>query len=193
MDFPDQANRLPNFARSALVFLSEPNPECEDEFVAACLRSEALHQPWVFPPCCHEEYQTYLERIRTGRTIAFLVRRSPDSQLAGVINISESVMGIFQSAYLGFYAFAGYERRGYMTAGLALVLDRAFNELGFHRLEANVQPGNLASAALVARLGFRKEGFSPRYLFIDGAWRDHDRWAILAEDWLTYHGKLSGR
>jgi ribosomal-protein-alanine N-acetyltransferase len=69
-----------------------------------------------------------------------------------------------------------------MAEALAQVLDFAFGELGLHRLEANIQPGNARSIALVERLGFRKEGFSPRYLKIDGDWRDHERWAILAED-----------
>jgi [ribosomal protein S5]-alanine N-acetyltransferase len=165
------------------VHLDSPKPDCELEFLDAVRRSETLHRPWVFCPRDHEQYSEYLDRIRSGRTIPFLIRVSSDGQLAGVVNVSEPVMGVFRSAYLGFYAFSGFERRGYMTEGLALVLDRAFNELDFHRLEANVQPGNLASGTLVSRLGFRKEGFSPRYLFIDGDWRDHDRWAMLSDEW----------
>jgi len=157
--------------------------DCENEFLAAVARSGHLHHPWVFPPGTHEQYSEYLQRAAIGRTIPFWIRLRSDNSLAGVINIGEPVMGVFQSGYLGFYAFAGCERQGYMTEGLALVLNQAFDELGFHRLEANIQPANLASEALVSRLGFRKEGFSPRYLFIDGAWRDHNRWAILREEW----------
>ncbi len=179
MELPNQQNR----AHSLRVFLEHPASKHEAEFVAAVVRSEELHRPWVFPPRTHEQYDEYLGRIRSGRTIPSLVRLKSDNRLAGVINISEPVRSAFQSAYLGFYAFAGVERQGFMTDGLALVLDRAFGELGFHRLEANIQPGNLASAGLVTRLGFRKEGFSPKYLFIDGDWRDHDRWAVLSEDW----------
>ena len=99
-------------------------------------------------------------------------------------------MGAFRSAYLGFYAFASKQRQGYMAEGLALVLEHAFYEMGFHRLEANIQPGNVASSTLVSRLGFRKEGFSPKYLMVDGAWRDHDRWAILGEEWSAHRERV---
>jgi [ribosomal protein S5]-alanine N-acetyltransferase len=172
------------------AFLSQPTADGESEFLAAVQRSEDLHRPWVFPPRTQEEYAAYLERIRSGNTIGFFVRRKSDNQLAGVVNVSEPVMRGFQSGYLGFYAFAGMERQGLMTEGLALVLDTAFNQIVFHRLEANVQPANLASGALVSRLGFRKEGFSPRYLMIDGAWRDHDRWAILSDEWPSHRQRL---
>ena len=67
-----------------------------------------------------------------------------------------------------------------MTEALAAAAAFAFGELGLHRLEANIQPGNAASLALVKRVGFHKEGFSPRYLRIDGDWRDHERWALIA-------------
>ena len=69
-----------------------------------------------------------------------------------------------------------------MKRGLRLALREAFGPLGLHRVEANIQPANLASIALVRSLGFRKEGFSPNYLKIDGEWRDHERWAILREE-----------
>ena len=69
-----------------------------------------------------------------------------------------------------------------MSVALGLVLGVAFGELRLHRVEANIQPANARSIALVKRAGFRLEGFSPRYLFIDGAWRDHERWAKLADD-----------
>jgi len=97
-----------------------------------------------------------------------------------VYNLSNIVRGLFQSGYLGYYAFAGYERRGYMTQGLEAVVRHAFKTLKLHRLEANIQPGNVASIALVRACGFEKEGYSPRYLKIGGRWRDHERWAIRA-------------
>jgi ribosomal-protein-alanine N-acetyltransferase len=71
-----------------------------------------------------------------------------------------------------------------MTEAVRQALAYAFDEVGLHRLEANIQPGNARSIALVRRLGFRLEGFSPRYLKIDGEWRDHERWAMLADEFV---------
>jgi ribosomal-protein-alanine N-acetyltransferase len=101
----------------------------------------------------------------------------------GVVNLDEIVYGCFRSAYLGYYAFVPYAGRGLMKQGLDLVITHAFNEMKLHRLEANIQPRNVPSKALVKTLGFRREGFSQRYLKINGRWRDHERWAILSEDW----------
>ena len=83
---------------------------------------------------------------------------------------------------LGYYALAPHAGKGLMSAGLELVLTRAFGELALHRLEANIQPKNRRSIELVRRAGFRCEGLSPRYLKIAGRWRDHERWAITVED-----------
>jgi ribosomal-protein-alanine N-acetyltransferase len=100
-----------------------------------------------------------------------------------VIDISEIVRGVFCSGYLGYYAFVPHHGCGYMRAGLLAVLQRAFQSYGLHRLEANIQPENLRSIALVRGLGFACEGYSPRYLKIGGRWRDHERWAITSESW----------
>jgi ribosomal-protein-alanine N-acetyltransferase len=101
------------------------------------------------------------------------------------VNLNEIVRGAFHSAYLGYYGFVPHAGQGYMAEGLRLALRHAFRRLGLHRLEANIQPGNRASRALVRRLGFRREGYSPRYLKIGGRWRDHERWAIVREAWVS--------
>jgi ribosomal-protein-alanine N-acetyltransferase len=75
-----------------------------------------------------------------------------------------------------------HSRRGLMSQALRLTTTYAFIEIGLHRLEANIQPANTASIALVRRVGFRREGLSPRYLKVDNVWCDHERWALLAED-----------
>jgi ribosomal-protein-alanine N-acetyltransferase len=121
--------------------------------------------------------------------VGYLVCSRDTDDLVGVVNISEIVRGGFRSAYLGYYAFTPYAHRGLMTEGVSLAMDAAFRRLGLHRLEANIQPGNARSIRLVRRLGFRREGYSPDYLKIRGRWRDHERWAILANE----HDRRRGR
>jgi ribosomal-protein-alanine N-acetyltransferase len=106
----------------------------------------------------------------------------PSGGIAGVININDVIRGAFQSATLGYYAFSPYAGMGLMREGMLLVLNHAFRTLKLHRLEANIQPGNRASIALARKCGFVREGFSRRYLKIRGRWQDHERWALLAEN-----------
>lgn len=153
------------------------------ELVAANLASIALHEPWVSPCRDMVSFQGYVSRCDGDRSIGFIARERESNRIVGVVNLSEIVRGFFQSAYMGYYAVAGMNGRGLMAEAVGLVITHAFMELGLHRIEANIQPDNEPSRALVKRLGFRQEGYSPRYLKINGEWRDHERWAILSEDW----------
>ncbi len=165
------------------VTLRAPEARDCDAFLAAVRRSRSLHRPWGYPPSDREAFAGWRRRLRRDSHVGFLVCRAEDQALVGVVNLNEIVRGALQSAYLGFYSFSPHAGRGYMAAGVTAVLRRAFGELGLHRVEANVQPDNARSLALVRRLGFRREGFSPRYLKIGGRWRDHVRLALLAEQW----------
>ena len=102
--------------------------------------------------------------------------------ITGIFTISQIVRGAFQSAYLGYYAHEQFAGQGLMREALEQVLDHSFGALGLHRVEANIQPGNAPSIALARGAGFRLEGFSPRYLLIGGQWRDHERYAITADE-----------
>ncbi len=149
-------------------------------FVAAVARSRALDYPWLAPPATRGRStagSSACGRDRHRRQVAFLVLA--DGELAGYVNVSEIVRGAFDNAYLGYAAFVPWAGRGIMRHGLGLVVRRCFapeaaGGLGLHGVEANVEPGNEPSRALARALGFRLEGASPRYLHIDGAWRDHD-------------------
>jgi ribosomal-protein-alanine N-acetyltransferase len=166
---------------SMLAFIETPAPRHEHEFLGAVVRSRRLHGSWVTAPSSSAEYRLYLKERTGPRQVKYFVCDEL-GQICGVINLSEIVRGSFQSAYMGYYALSPHAGKGYMSAGIELVLARAFGELGLHRLEANIQPKNKRSIALVQRAGFRLEGVSPRYLRIAGRWRDHERWAITAED-----------
>lgn len=164
------------------VSLERPTMRRASEFLRAVHGSRALHRGWVSPPADRGRFAHYVSSLRGGNRDGFFVVTA-DGDIAGVINVSEIVRGSFQSAYLGYYALEPFAGRGLLCSGLRAVISRCFGELKLHRLEANIQPENARSIALVKGLGFRLEGLSPRYLKIGGRWRDHERWAILRDDW----------
>ncbi len=136
------------------------------------------------PPTDAESFAKWMIRCRQPNVKCFLVCRLAHGAIVGVFVLSQIVRGVFQSAYLGYYGERPHEGQGYMTEGMRLVIRHAFTAMKLHRVEANVQPENAASIALVKRSGFRLEGFSPRYLKVAGRWRDHQRWAMTIDDWL---------
>jgi ribosomal-protein-alanine N-acetyltransferase len=172
------------------VELRHPTAADRVEFIAAMRASRELHRGWL-PLATPETFDRLLRRVSDERSEPLLVFRREDGAIVGYFNIGEIVGGTFQSAYLGYGAVAAHAGQGYMTEGLQLLLRHAFTELRLHRLEANIQPGNRASIALVKRAGFVREGFSERYLKIGGRWRDHDRWAIRAEQWQAHRRRAS--
>jgi len=165
------------------AYLRAPRASDRDEFVRLARASRGLHRPWVYAPETPGEFDAYLARCAESSERCFLVCRRSDDALAGVYNVSQISRGFFESAYLGYYAFAPAAGHGLMAEGLELVLKHYFRDLKLHRLEANIQPDNERSKRLVERAGFQYEGYSPRYLKIGGRWRDHERWAITREDW----------
>lgn len=151
------------------------------DLISANRANQDYHLPWVTSFTDQAGFDNWFARSLTGPHIGLIAREPVSGQIVGVVNVNEIVAGAFQSAYLGYYGMSRFSRKGLMTEALRAAVDYAFNDLGLHRLEANIQPENQASIALVRRLGFQKEGFSPRYLRINGEWRDHERWALLAE------------
>lgn len=164
------------------VYLRRPQLGDAKEFLDLMQASRRLHRPWVQPPSDRKAFSVYVEHGSSARGVRCLICLREDHAIVGVADLSEIVRGLFQSAYLGFYGSAPYSGQGLVGEGVGLLVKHAFQDLKLHRVEANVQPANTRSLALVKALGFRKEGYSPRYLKICGRWRDHERWARLAED-----------
>jgi len=165
------------------VYLRRPRAADAPVFCAAVRASRAIHRGWTRPPATPKGYAVMLARSRRPGSKTLFACRRDDDGLVGVFDLSQIFRGIMQSAYLGYYALAPYARRGYMRDGLDLMLRYAFHTLRLHRVESNIQPANRRSINLVRRAGFVREGYSRRYLKIDRRWRDHERWALLVEDW----------
>jgi ribosomal-protein-alanine N-acetyltransferase len=178
----------PAKARAALergdrVFLREPTARDREELIERARASRSLHHPWVSAPATPEDFGEWLERVHQPTAKSLLACKTEDGAIVGVFTLSQIFRRGFQSAYLGYYAFEPFAGQGYMREGMRLVLRHIFRTMKLHRVEANVQPGNDRSMGLAKKSGFRKEGYSPRYLKIGGRWRDHERWAITLEDW----------
>ena len=170
------------------VFLRPPEAGDRDEFVTLMHASRSFHRPWATAPTDGERFAAYLSDSRRPDFEAMLVCRQSDLAIVGFFNLSQIVRRSLQSAYLGYAVGKLYAGQGYMREAIQLVLRHAFTDLRLHRVEANIQPDNRASIALASGAGFHREGFSPRYLKIAGRWRDHERWAILADDWRRQPG-----
>jgi [ribosomal protein S5]-alanine N-acetyltransferase len=172
------------------VYLRSPAHADRAEFISLMRTSRAFHRPWATAPTDEEAFDAYLVDSRRPDFEAMLVCRRADRAILGFFNLSHITRGSLQSAYLGYAVGSKYANQGYMREGLDLVVRVAFETLHLHRIEANIQPGNQASIALARGAGFTREGFSPRYLKIGGRWRDHERWAMLAEDWRAQNADL---
>ena len=119
-------------------------------------------------------------RARAGISVPFAVR--VEGRLAGQVTVDNVVRGALRSGWLGYWVDREVAGRGMASLAVALVCDHAFTEMGLHRLQADIRPENGPSQRLVERLGFTREGRLRRYLDIDGEWRDHLAYALLAED-----------
>jgi [ribosomal protein S5]-alanine N-acetyltransferase len=179
---PDKAvpGVSPGQPDSGRVTLRPITSDDEREFLGLVRASARLHYRWYSPPATPEAFRAYLVRYEQPTEESLLVCLRSTGAIAGLVNINSIIRGRFQNGSLSYAAFAPAAGQGYMTEGLGLAMRHAFEQLRLHRLEANIQPGNHASLRLVQRLGFRREGYAPEMLFIDGAWRDHERWAITA-------------
>jgi ribosomal-protein-alanine N-acetyltransferase len=117
---------------------------------------------------------------RAGEAMPFAVCYS--GAFVGQLSLGNIVRRAFCSGYAGYWVDSRLAGRGIIPTALALVVDHAFSVGGLHRIEVNIRPENVPSRRVVEKLGFREEAYHPRYLHIDGAWRDHIGYALTTED-----------
>jgi ribosomal-protein-alanine N-acetyltransferase len=151
---------------------------------------EELNSPAAFRVILRE-----LRRVgRSGTAMPFAVclrTKSGAEQLVGQVTLGNIVRRAFCSAYAGYWVDSRVAGRGVIPTALALAVDHAFTAGGLHRIEVNIRPENQASRRVVEKLGFREEAYHPRYLHIDGDWRDHVGYALTTEDVRNEGGLLA--
>jgi len=169
--------------RGEKVFLRPPVAVDYEEFAALMRKSCCFYRYLVTPFKGRKQFAEYVRRSPNKDTFRFLICRNSDGVIVGSIGLFHIVRRALQSGIVGYMVGVPFARQGFATEALRLVLRFAFKTLKLHRVEASIQPHNAASIALVKRAGFTHEGYSRRFVKIAGKWRDHERWAILAEDW----------
>jgi [ribosomal protein S5]-alanine N-acetyltransferase len=115
--------------------------------------------------------RTYRREARAGRSFSFGIFKGPN--LIGQINLGGVIYGALRGAHIGYWIDRNYANRGIMSEAVNMVTDFAFNELELHRIEINIRPENSPSIRVAEKCGYLYEGLRPRYLHIDGKWRDH--------------------
>ncbi len=120
---------------------------------------------------------------RRGGGLYLFAFRMKDNALVGGVTLSNIRYGASRSALLGYWVGAPYVRRGYGTAVVKAIAAHAFDAIELNRLAAACQPENIASQNLLERCGFSREGLARDYLMINGAWRDHFIYALIASDY----------
>lgn len=149
------------------------------EFLTLTRNSRCLHHPWIHPPLTQADFNTYLKKLNQKNHESFVVCVKTTGAIAGVINLNNIARSYMLSASLGYYAGLPFAGAGYMQEGLQLVIQQAFHQLRLHKLEAYAQATNFNSLRLLKRNGFVRKALAPSFLFIDGAWRDHERWILV--------------
>jgi len=192
---PPPSHQAGALARGARVTLRYPHFEDQEEYVELVRVSRVLHRPWeplrprgAPPAASQENFVAWLAGAEDPRSERMLLCQSTDGAIVGRFHLNEIVRGAFHSAYMSYWVGAPFAGQGLMREGMELALEHAFNTVGLHRVEANIQPTNAASIALTKGAGFRLEGYSERYLEIAGEWADHERWAMTVEDWREREG-----
>lgn len=169
--------------RGKRIFLRKPKPADFSQFAELMKKSAAPFRGLLSTFKGRRQFNEYLQRCEREDFFGFLICRREDGAILGNMNLFHIVRRNVRFATIGYFIGAPHVRQGYATEALQLLLRFAFRKLKLHRLEASIQPHNKPSIALVKRAGFRFEGCSRRLVKIGGKWRDHERWAILAEDW----------
>jgi [ribosomal protein S5]-alanine N-acetyltransferase len=117
---------------------------------------------------------------RAGRQLPFVIEY--DGHFVGQLTVSNIVRGSAQYASIGYWIDEAYAGRGITTRAVAMAIDHCFVVVGLHRIEVAIRPENTSSLRVVEKLGIKEVGYAPRFLHIDGDWRDHKLFAITREE-----------
>ncbi|MGW7139471.1 GNAT family N-acetyltransferase [Streptomyces xanthophaeus] len=123
-----------------------------------------------------------LAEREAGRLLPYVLADTATGAPVGAINLGSITLGPLCSGGIGYWVDRAWHGRGLATAAVEEVCRIARDEVGLHRVEAGTLVDNLASQRVLAKAGFEQYGLAPRYLHINGAWRDHRLFQRLLHD-----------
>ncbi len=132
------------------------------------------------PRSFHAMVRHMRSEARAGRQLPFVVEH--EGHFVGQVTVSNVVRGSAQFASIGYWVSEAYAGRGITPRAVAMAIDHCFGPVGLHRIEVAIRPENTSSLRVVEKLGIAEVGFAPRFLHIDGDWRDHRLFAITKEE-----------
>jgi len=170
------------------VFLRLPRLSDYKAWSVLRAQSAAFLKPWepTWPeddltrPAYRARLNAYARELEAGEAFPFFMFRREDGALIGGVRLFHIRRGVAQSAVMGYWIGQPHARRGYMRDGVRAAIAFAFDGLALHRLEAACMPENGPSAALLLKSGFVEEGYAAAYLKINGEWRDHRLFGMVA-------------
>jgi [ribosomal protein S5]-alanine N-acetyltransferase len=146
-------------------------------------------RPWdaTVPPGVEPRPSSYPVLVRRMRRMARQGTTLPfallvEGRFAGQVTVNNIVRGSAQFASIGYWLDQRYAGRGIMPRAVAMAIDHCFTTVGLHRVEVCIRPENTNSLRIVEKLGLHEVGLAPRFLHIDGAWRDHRIFAVTVEE-----------
>lgn len=172
------------------IFLRPPKRRDAVKWQKLRLTSKDFLVPWEPSwdnySCTRRAYMKFLKNsyylANMDRAYYFLIFKKKENTLLGGINIGNVRRGASQSATLGYWIGKPFAKKGYMTEALQIILPSLFVDLRLNRIEAAILPENYPSMQLLKKSGFKEEGVFRQYLKINGKWRDHKIFSLIADD-----------
>ncbi len=172
------------------VYLRPPRPQDHRPWAALRARSRDFLEPWepAWPEndlgraAFRARLAAYARELELGEAYPFFIFRREDDALMGAVRLFHVRRGVAQTGTIGYWIGQPFTRQGHMADAVETLIRFSFQGLGLHRLEAACMPENDASASLLMKCGFREEGYAPAYLKINGGWRDHRLFGMVAPD-----------
>jgi ribosomal-protein-alanine N-acetyltransferase len=123
------------------------------------------------PPTYNAMMRIMKKEAREGRALPFAIEVG--GKFVGQITVGGIWGGSSRGAFFGYWIDERVAGGGLMTQCVELAADYCLETMLLHRIEINVRPENAASRRVAIKAGFTEESYRPRYLHIDGDWRDH--------------------